>query len=60
MKRTVLFAAALAFVLGMGFTTSPSVVFAADKKENPCAKLTDKKEKAACMKKEADAKKAKK
>ena len=60
MKRSVLFAAAVAFVLGMGLSFStPSVVLAAEKKESPCAKIADKKAKEECMKKEKDAKKKK-
>ncbi|PIW28378.1 MAG: hypothetical protein COW30_07825 [Rhodospirillales bacterium CG15_BIG_FIL_POST_REV_8_21_14_020_66_15] len=63
MKRTVLSAAVLAFVLGLGISfAAPTAVMAAEgkKAESPCAKMTDKKEKAACLKKEAAAKKAKK
>lgn len=58
MKRSVLSAAVLAFVLALGFSATSTAVLAADKKENPCAKMTDKAEKKACMKAEADAKKA--
>lgn len=58
MKRSVLSAAVLAFVLALGFSAASTAVMAADKKENPCAKLTDKAEKKACMKAQADAKKA--
>jgi hypothetical protein len=58
MKRTILSAAALAFVLALGFSAASTAVLAADKKESPCAKMTDKAEKKACMKAEADAKKA--
>jgi len=58
MKRSVLSAAVLAFVLALGFSAASTAVMAADKKESPCAKMTDKKEKAACVKAEAAAKKA--
>jgi|GEM_PF-1415286 hypothetical protein len=58
MKRSVLSAAVLAFVLALGFSAASTAVMAADKKESPCAKMTDKAEKKACMKAEADAKKA--
>ncbi|MCF3628966.1 hypothetical protein RJ527_15940 [Thalassospiraceae bacterium LMO-SO8] len=58
MKRSVLSAAVLAFVLALGFSAASTAVLAADKKESPCAKMTDKAEKKACMKAEADAKKA--
>tara|TARA_Y100000813_G_scaffold152149_1_gene112380 strand:- start:298 stop:486 length:189 start_codon:yes stop_codon:yes gene_type:complete len=59
MKRSVLFAAALAFAMGLGLTaTFPTTAGASEKKESPCMKLVDKKEKMACLKKEAEAKKA--
>tara|TARA_R110002167_G_scaffold209612_1_gene413559 strand:- start:848 stop:1033 length:186 start_codon:yes stop_codon:yes gene_type:complete len=58
MKRSVLSAAVLAFVLALGVPAASTAVLAADKKENPCAKMTDKAEKKACMKAQADAKKA--
>ncbi len=58
MKRSVLSAAVLAFVLALGFSAASTAVMAADKKESPCAKMTDKAAKKACMKAEADAKKA--
>lgn len=55
MKRTVITAIAAAFVLGLGIAAvSSAPAVAADKKmESPCAKLTDAKAKADCMKKEA-------
>tara|TARA_R110002167_G_scaffold218853_1_gene423482 strand:- start:187 stop:441 length:255 start_codon:yes stop_codon:yes gene_type:complete len=58
MKRTVLSAAIFAFVMALGVPAASTAVLAADKKENPCAKMTDKAEKKACMKAQADAKKA--
>lgn len=58
MKRTVLSAAVLAFVMALGFTAASTAVMAAEKKVSPCAKMADKAEKKACMKAEADAKKA--
>lgn len=60
MKRTILTAACLAFVLGLGAAvTAPTAAFAAGEKkmESPCDKIKNEKKKAACEERLAKTKK---